>query len=69
MGSQPLLGILVGAIVHWYVSRGSSAVAGIVIAFAWQGIIDLPAGLALRVGATLVHVCRAFDCYRTNLHG
>lgn len=52
MGSQPLLGILVGAIFTGIV-QSSSAVTGIVIAFAWQGIIDLPAGLAITVGANI----------------
>jgi len=51
-GNRPLLGILAGALFT-AVIQSSSATTGLVIAFSWQGILDLPAGLALIVGANL----------------
>ena len=51
-GEKPLLGILAGAIFTVLV-QSSSATTGIVIATSWQGILTLPAGLALIVGANL----------------
>ena len=53
-GQRPLLGILAGA-VFTAIVQSSSATTGLVIALAWQGIVDLPAGLAIAVGAISVH--------------
>ena len=52
IGDRPILGILAGALFT-AVIQSSSATTGLVIAFSWQGIISLPAGLALIVGANL----------------
>lgn len=52
LGARPVFGIIVGALFTVLV-HSSSAITGLVIAFSWQGIIDLPAGLALIVGANL----------------
>lgn len=52
IGDRPILGILAGALFTAVV-QSSSATTGLVIAFSWQGIISLPAGLALIVGANL----------------
>lgn len=52
IGDRPLLGILAGALFT-AVIQSSSATTGLVIAFSWQGILSLPAGLALIVGANL----------------
>ncbi len=52
LGTRPILGIVVGALFTVLV-HSSSAMTGLVIAFSWQGLIDLPAGLALIVGANL----------------
>ncbi|HHT43205.1 MAG TPA: Na/Pi cotransporter family protein [Firmicutes bacterium] len=51
-GQRPLLGILAGA-VFTAIVQSSSATTGLVIALAWQGIVDLPAGLAIAVGANI----------------
>ncbi|MDI9412365.1 MAG: Na/Pi cotransporter family protein, partial [Bacillota bacterium] len=51
-GEKPLLGILAGALFTVLI-QSSSATTGIVIAASWQGILTLPAGLALIVGANL----------------
>jgi len=50
--ANPLLGILVGA-AFTAVVQSSSATTGIVIALAQQGLITLPAGIALALGANL----------------
>ena len=52
LGNRPFLGILAGALFT-AVIQSSSATTGLVIAFSWQGILSLPAGLALIVGANL----------------
>ncbi|HKM43721.1 MAG TPA: Na/Pi cotransporter family protein [Limnochordia bacterium] len=52
IGDRPILGILAGALFTAIV-QSSSATTGLVIAFSWQGILSLPAGLALIVGANL----------------
>lgn len=52
LGSRPLLGILAGAVFTALI-QSSSATTGLVIAFAWQGLLDLNAGLAIAVGANL----------------
>jgi len=52
LGNRPILGILAGALFTAVV-QSSSATTGLVIAFSWQGILSLPAGLALIVGANL----------------
>ncbi len=52
IGDRPILGILAGALFTAVV-QSSSATTGLVIAFSWQGILSLPAGLALIVGANL----------------
>lgn len=52
LGERPILGILAGALFTVLV-QSSSATTGLVIAFSWQGIISLQAGLALIVGANL----------------
>ncbi len=52
IGDRPILGILAGALFT-AVIQSSSATTGLVIAFSWQGILSLPAGLALIVGANL----------------
>lgn len=52
IGDRPLLGILAGALFTAVV-QSSSATTGLVIAFSWQGIVSLPAGLALIAGANL----------------
>lgn len=52
IGDRPVLGILAGALFTAIV-QSSSATTGLVIAFSWQGILSLPAGLALIVGANL----------------
>ncbi len=52
IGDRPILGILAGALFT-AVIQSSSATTGLVIAFSWQGILTLPAGLALIVGANL----------------
>lgn len=52
LGRNPLLGILAGTLFTVLV-QSSSATTGLVIAFSWQGILSLPAGLALIVGANL----------------
>ncbi len=52
LGERPLLGILAGTLFT-VVVQSSSATTGLVIAFSWQGVISLPAGLALIVGANL----------------
>lgn len=52
LGENPLLGILAGTLFT-VVVQSSSATTGLVIAFSWQGVISLPAGLALIVGANL----------------
>ncbi len=51
-GDNPFLGILAGALFTVLI-QSSSATTGIVIAASWQGILTLPAGLALIVGANL----------------
>lgn len=52
LGRRPLLGVLAGA-VFTAIVQSSSATTGLAIALAWQGIIDLPAGLAIAVGANI----------------
>jgi len=52
IGDRPILGILAGALFTMVI-QSSSATTGIAIAFSWQGILSLPAGLALIVGANL----------------
>lgn len=52
IGDRPIFGILAGALFT-AVIQSSSATTGLVIAFSWQGILSLPAGLALIVGANL----------------
>lgn len=52
LGNSPLLGVLAGALFTAII-QSSSATTGLVIAFSWQGIISLDAGLALIVGANL----------------
>jgi phosphate:Na+ symporter len=52
IGDRPLLGILAGALFTAIV-QSSSATTGLVIAFSWQGLLSLPAGLALIIGANL----------------
>lgn len=52
IGDRPILGILAGALFTAVV-QSSSATTGLVIAFSWQGVLGLPAGLALIVGANL----------------
>ena len=52
IGDRPILGILAGALFTAII-QSSSATTGLVIAFSWQGILSLPAGLALIVGANL----------------
>lgn len=52
LGRRPLLGVLAGA-VFTAIIQSSSATTGLAIALAWQGIIDLPAGLAIAVGANI----------------
>lgn len=52
LGKRPFLGILAG-MLFTIVVQSSSATTGLVIAFSWQGILNLPAGLALIVGANL----------------
>ncbi len=52
LGRWPILGIIAGMLFTVLV-QSSSAITGLVIAFSWQGIITLPAGLALIVGANL----------------
>jgi len=51
-GQRPLLGILAGTVFTVLV-QSSSAITGIVIAFSLQGLISLPAALAIIVGANL----------------
>lgn len=52
LGRQQLLGILAGA-VFTAIVQSSSATTGLAIALAWQGVLDLPAGLAIAVGANI----------------
>lgn len=52
LGNRPLLGILAGTLFTVIV-QSSSATTGLVIALSWQGILSLPAGLAIIVGANL----------------
>ncbi|MGI6641717.1 MAG: Na/Pi cotransporter family protein [Limnochordia bacterium] len=52
LGQNPLLGVLAGAVFTTLV-QSSSATTGLVIAFAMQGIIDLPSGLVLIIGANI----------------
>lgn len=52
LGNRPLLGILAGTLFTTVI-QSSSATTGLVIAFSWQGILSLPAGLALIIGANL----------------
>lgn len=52
LGNRPLLGIVAGAVFTALI-QSSSATTGLVIAFSWQGILSLPAGLALIVGANV----------------
>jgi len=52
LGRNPVLGVLAGALFTMLL-QSSSATTGLVIAFATQGIIDLPTGLALTVGANV----------------
>lgn len=52
LGQRPFLGIAAGTLFTVIV-QSSGAITGLVIAFSWQGIITLPAGLALIVGANL----------------
>lgn len=49
---SPLLGVLVGAVLTVAI-QSSSAMMGIVITLAGQGLIDLPAGLAIMLGAEI----------------
>ncbi len=49
---NPLLGILIGALLTGLI-RSSSAMTGIVIVVASQGLITLPAGIALAFGANI----------------
>ncbi|MGI6674189.1 MAG: Na/Pi cotransporter family protein [Limnochordia bacterium] len=51
-GRQPLLGILAGALFTAII-QSSSATTGLIIALAWQGVVDVPAGLAIAVGANI----------------
>ena len=46
IGDRPILGILAGALFTAVV-QSSSATTGLVIAFSWQGILSLPAGLGV----------------------
>lgn len=52
LGRRPILGIIAGA-VFTAIVQSSSATTGLVIALAWQGVVDLPAGLAITVGANI----------------
>lgn len=52
LGQRPFLGILTGTLFTVLI-QSSSATTGLVIAFSWQGILSLEAGLALIVGANL----------------
>ncbi|NMB01508.1 MAG: Na/Pi cotransporter family protein [Firmicutes bacterium] len=52
LGNRPLLGILAGALFTGVI-QSSSATTGLVIAFSLQGILSLPAGLAITVGANV----------------
>ena len=52
LGRRPILGIIAGA-VFTAIVQSSSATTGLVIALAWQGVVDLPAGLAIAVGANI----------------
>lgn len=67
LGSNPLLGIVAGA-VFTMVVQSSSATTGLVIAFAMQGLIDLPTGLVLTVGANIgTCITAALAAVGTNL--
>lgn len=48
----PLRGVLIGA-VFTLVIQSSSATMGVIIALASQGVIDLPSGLAMMLGAEI----------------
>jgi phosphate:Na+ symporter len=48
----PLRGVLIGA-VFTLVIQSSSATLGVIIALASQGVIDLPSGLAMMLGAEI----------------
>jgi len=50
--ANPLLGVLVGAIFTAVV-QSSAATAGVVLALAFQGLITLPAGIAIVLGANI----------------
>lgn len=52
LGKRPILGVLAGA-TFTAIVQSSSATTGLAIALAWQGIIELPAGLAIAVGANI----------------
>lgn len=52
LGQNPLLGVLAG-MVFTMITQSSSATTGLVIAFSLQGLINLPAGLAITVGANI----------------
>ncbi|WP_163339404.1 Na/Pi cotransporter family protein [Desulfopila sp. IMCC35008] len=51
-GSFPLYGIIIGA-VFTAITSSSSATTSLVIAMSMEGVIDLPSGIALIVGANL----------------
>ena len=52
LGNRPILGILAGTLFTAVV-QSSSATTGLVIAFSLQGVLSLPAGLAIIVGANV----------------
>lgn len=51
-GQNPLLGVLVGALFTLII-QSSSATTSVVIALSLQGLIDLPSGIALTLGANI----------------
>lgn len=51
-GRTPILGVLAG-FIFTAILQSSSATAGLVIALSIQGLIDLPAGLAIALGANV----------------
>lgn len=52
LGQKPFVGVLAG-MVFTMIIQSSSATTGLVIAFSLQGLINLPAGLAITVGANI----------------
>ena len=51
-GQNPLLGVLAGALFTLII-QSSSATTGVAIALSLQGLIDLPSGIALTLGANI----------------